>query len=407
MNIELLLTKICEISNKYDLINQKTGSYFNIFDIANISTDEVTICRVIHELLDPKGSHYQGDLYLRLFVEHVLNLDFTESDYKNVRVHREYIILGNRRIDLVIESNDELIPIEVKIYAGDQNNQCFDYYNQAKNSKVFYLTLHGSIPSSQSAGSLTPIYNDRCIVGYEEIVQLSFENDILSWLNRCLEQQETIRIASIREIILQLILVIRRITNLLVEDKEVEISNIISSSKSNMQSAIEIEKSLKACKIKMIKKVLNAIEERIDKANLNNANSYDYNDFKLVNVYYDKKGSSYPGISYYIKNIKDDIDLWLRIEIDSVLFVGFCTPCNNVFNGKMLANDEIRDVLPNYEPEIDGWWIYWEYLPEDNESECPNFKEFNDAYFDLFDEDKFDEFIDRCVYNIEKLITLK
>lgn len=70
----------------------------------------------------------------------------------------------------------------------------------------------------------------------------------------------------------------------------------------------------------------------------------------------------------------------------------------------MLADDEIRDVLPNYEPQIDGWWIYWEYLPEDNESECPNFKEFNDAYFDLFEEDKFDKFIDRCVCGIERMI---
>jgi len=45
MNIQLLLSEVSQISKKYELINQKTGGYFNIFDIANISTDEVTICR--------------------------------------------------------------------------------------------------------------------------------------------------------------------------------------------------------------------------------------------------------------------------------------------------------------------------------------------------------------------------
>lgn len=31
MNIELLLQEVSAISKKYDLINQKTGGYFNIF----------------------------------------------------------------------------------------------------------------------------------------------------------------------------------------------------------------------------------------------------------------------------------------------------------------------------------------------------------------------------------------
>lgn len=41
MNIELLLAEISEISKKYNLINQKTGGHFNIFEIAGIDSDEV------------------------------------------------------------------------------------------------------------------------------------------------------------------------------------------------------------------------------------------------------------------------------------------------------------------------------------------------------------------------------
>lgn len=69
MNIESLLTQISTVSKKYDLIYQKTGGYFNIFEITNMVSDEIRICRVIAELLNPKGSHYQGDSYLRLFVK--------------------------------------------------------------------------------------------------------------------------------------------------------------------------------------------------------------------------------------------------------------------------------------------------------------------------------------------------
>jgi hypothetical protein len=50
MNIQLLLSEVSQISKKYELINQKTGGYFNIFDIVNVSTDEVTICKMLKKL---------------------------------------------------------------------------------------------------------------------------------------------------------------------------------------------------------------------------------------------------------------------------------------------------------------------------------------------------------------------
>ena len=84
MSVELLLSEVSHIS-KNELINQKTGGYFNIFDIANISNDEVFVCKFIHELINPRGSHYQGYTYLKLFVENVLSMRFKNSDYKKVQ----------------------------------------------------------------------------------------------------------------------------------------------------------------------------------------------------------------------------------------------------------------------------------------------------------------------------------
>lgn len=410
MSIELLLSEVSHISKKYELINQKTGGYFNIFNIANIASDEVCICKFIYELINPKGSHYQGHTYLKLFVENVLNMRFSDSDYKKAVVHRECVIKNGRRIDLAIEISDKFIPIEVKIYAKDQYKQCYDYYKYyAKNSNVFYLTLSGVCPSKESAGGLDPIKEGTSIVGYEGVSQISFENEILIWLNKCVSHQETIRIAPIREIILQFMGVIRSMTNLLVEEKEDEIVSVIASSRENIKSAIEIEKSLKACKIGMLNKVLESIEERLDSRfkgeDKLDIYSYKSDSYKAVNEYYNKKGSTYPGQSYFIKSLdKKDVDLLLRFEVEDHLFAGFCTPNKNKFDGKQLDEDEINDLLSIDEQCTSGWWIYWEYLPHDNESTCPNFKEFNEAYFDLFDEYRFNKFIDECEERILNLL---
>ena len=397
--MENLLDKIKAISKKYELINQKTGGYFNIFEITNISTDEVAICRVLYELLSPSGSHYQGNIYLKLFIENVLKLNLTDKELLTAKVHREYVIDYGRRIDIVIETVDKLIPIEVKIYAEDQENQCYDYYQKARNSKVYYLTRFGDSPSKNSTGELTYVEGN-----YLEIINISFSNHILNWLNKCLGQKETIVIAPIREIMLQFSSVIHKFTNQIEDDKEMEIKKVLMASPENMSIGIEIEKSLKNCKISMIEKIFKAIEVGINKEKLENEYDYRYNDSQKTNNYYNNKSSTYPGISYlYKKDIKEGVDVWVRIEIDHRIFIGYCVVKNNKSGKQILTDNEIRNYI-NVEPCVDNWWAYWEYVPDDMETKCPNFKDFNDAYIDLFDQEKFEEFIGSSVSKTNKLL---
>ena len=103
-------------------------------------------------------------------------------------VYREFSIDDNRRIDIVIRTKERLVPIEVKIYAGEQQNQCYDYYQKAINSHLFYLTRFGDFPSDYSANTLTD----------KQVTAISFSDDILNWLEKCLEQKETIKIAESR-----------------------------------------------------------------------------------------------------------------------------------------------------------------------------------------------------------------
>ncbi|MCL1822348.1 MAG: PD-(D/E)XK nuclease family protein, partial [Prolixibacteraceae bacterium] len=319
LNAELLLSEIGSISKKYDLLYQKTGGYFNIFEITDIATVETVVCRVLYELLSPKGSHHQGNIYLKLFVEHVLKKhvlkmeEISDEELRNASVYREFSIDQLRRIDLVIETEKHFIPIEVKIYAIEQKNQCQDYYQYAKDripqkeSKLFYLTRFGEPPSEYSRGNLKE----------DDVTNISFEKDILGWLSHCLK--ETIKLAPIREVLQQFVAAIRRFTNQMEDDKTMEMKELLMKSSENMRSADAIEKSLRDSKIDMLEKLLRAIEGSISQKKLPNEYDYEHNDKNCIKNYYSSR-RQYPAINYlYKENVKpgaDKIDIWLRIEID-------------------------------------------------------------------------------------------
>jgi hypothetical protein len=61
-------------------------------------------------------------------------MDFSKADIQSAQVHREYFA-DRRLIDIVIEIGNRFIPIEVKIYAGDQWGQCYDYWRFAQKKR--------------------------------------------------------------------------------------------------------------------------------------------------------------------------------------------------------------------------------------------------------------------------------
>ena len=49
----------------------RQGKEFNVFKVQGTLTDEVKICRLLRELLDPNGSHGQGYVFLELFLKQI------------------------------------------------------------------------------------------------------------------------------------------------------------------------------------------------------------------------------------------------------------------------------------------------------------------------------------------------
>lgn len=69
MDAQHLIQHASHVLQKEHVKKIQTGYYYNIFRVTNMYDDEVKICRVLHDLLNPAGQHYQGTLFLKAFVD--------------------------------------------------------------------------------------------------------------------------------------------------------------------------------------------------------------------------------------------------------------------------------------------------------------------------------------------------
>jgi hypothetical protein len=318
MVIGKLLSDITAINQKYALVYQKTGAYFNIFDITGISSDEVVICKLLCELLDSGGSHCQGDAFLRLFVRDVLKLDFTEMDYLTARVHKERYVSG-RRIDLCIISANYMIPLEVKIFAGDQDGQCFDYAKTRQNADLYYLTLDGRLPGDNSTVGLEPVHEDGEIIGYEGLSLLSFGHDIVNWVNACLTLPETVRIAPIREVLLQFKDILLKLTGQTEGGAKVDILNTLTSSAASMRSAIDIANALPEAKTQVLLSLFRELKHLFER---NGRTVYGL-DEDVIKQFYSARKHLCPCLFIEITKLAGNMSATLCIEAEWGLYFSF------------------------------------------------------------------------------------
>lgn len=185
-------TPILEQSRKHKQINAPD---FNIFQVLGVSHYEVTThSALLRELLDPSGTHGQGNLFFKLFLEHLSTKDvidssdipfFTSDVYDDFTCITEQVTASGR-LDIVIErrerGRDFCIYIENKIYAMDQDRQLERYRDELQQheapdhrKKLIYLTITGHDP-------------EDCALEKSEIICLSYRKDIKAWLNLCYEQ---------------------------------------------------------------------------------------------------------------------------------------------------------------------------------------------------------------------------
>ena len=396
-----LLSDVYDVYERYKEEAQKTGSNFNVFEVLGIETREIYICRLIYGLLNFKIPPDERRMFLDIFSREVLNLELEENVLVDERepVRKEESTDENRRIDLWIETSKIVIPIEVKINAGDLNKQCKDYYNFAsKYAKergkevpyLFYLTQYGDEPSEESAEG----------IDHENIQCISFRNEIFNWLEAC--RRLASELHPVCEIVEQFLTTVNKFTNRLEIEKMKDLKKIIVDTKENAIASADIKLFHDSYKDTMIKSLFAAIEKDIEKRSDKKPekNRYDYRKYK-----------TYPGISYLLQSDsieKKIIQLWVRAEISSSdnkgIYIGICITVNGEHPRKNSPEYFIK-LMKGLQPsnKMTGWWIEGH-----KKVRCrikPDFSNLNEDYFQLFDDTPFNELVEATANEVLSIIS--
>ncbi len=231
--LQNLLTAVKRVADHQAEIKRLKGENFNLFSILGMETAEnKTHSAFLGELLNPKGSHGMGDVFLELFldtVEHGGHLQIGKHISVTLEHHIGWVDYEKKaggRIDIYIEDRSKYlekritksISIENKINAGDQYLQIARYVNHNKeHNRVYYLTLHGDDAADYSSDGYASKEHYHCI---------SYKKDIKIWLERCIVEASDSPI--LRESIKQYMILIQKLTGQLEEYKmEKEINQLI------------------------------------------------------------------------------------------------------------------------------------------------------------------------------------
>ena len=166
---------------------------------------ETDLSRAFGGLLDPAGTHGQGDVFLRLFLCEIrrsldddLRGGFPCSDTQECDVHLEYPTDKGRSIDIVLKMpGNSWIGIENKPWAKEQQNQIRDYMKdlqcKAEDGTAWIVYMSGDGRDPTTAKCLSGEERKRCLT-------MSYRSrdgkspSVENWIRRCREQCEAERV---------------------------------------------------------------------------------------------------------------------------------------------------------------------------------------------------------------------
>lgn len=239
--LESLLSQISVIIEEEKKLKQRqydSGEAFNVFEVLKLQRNEVRLhSSFIATLLDPKGPHGLNTKLLDSFLR-TMEAENILHDLATVKVETEKPI-GNiskngeegGRMDIVLtDKYNNAIVIENKIDAKDQPKQLLRYDNYCKKNynkfRIYYLTKWGEKASESSCGG-------KCI----DYWTASYNEDVLTWLDKCLELSTMVPMvnATIKQYRTNLV----EILNIMSQKSEKELLAVTTADK-NIESTLTI-----------------------------------------------------------------------------------------------------------------------------------------------------------------------
>lgn len=225
---------------------------YNVFDV--LETKEVKHSKFIASLLDPKGLHYQSDLFLREFVNACGISDFG-LDTSNAQVFREY-----ENIDIYITDGNKHIIIENKLWTGDHDEQIARYIQaivdeqdeQKEQNEIYerilvlYLTPFDD--EIKSLGGIDEVGKDYLKLGQNQVAfrHISYKNEILNWLNEI--KAEIINLTDLNVLITQYEKAVKNLTN---QGEKMENEKVKEQIKNNYELCAAIHDNFKSAEIEL------------------------------------------------------------------------------------------------------------------------------------------------------------
>lgn len=316
----------------------KNGDYFNVFNVLGLSSNETrTHSAFLAELLNPYGSHGMGDLFLKKFLlyAHIedLNLE-TKNAYVEIErsigeIDEDYEHGG--RIDLIVESAaGKGIIIENKIYAVDQPKQLVRYHNYAEATYSDYRLLYLSLDKGEASVDSTKGNNVQLISG-EDYLSITYRNEILKWLNDCLEELPKDKVVYI--ILKQYIDLLKQLTY------QMEENNIVLDvlkKEENWAFTLEVLKNADSWKNKVWIEFISILREKVEKN------------------------------GWILENTDVIGDLRVRSAENSEYFVYLTKYTGGAYIGISCTSEQTpKESLPSLESPEPWWPFGWKFLDRD------------------------------------------
>ena len=382
---------------------KKSGSEFNIFKVLNLENKEVPIVRFLLELLNPNGCHYQGDYFLKSFIRNALSIDeekIRDDELIKAKVRREVSTIDNKRIDLTIETKSAYIGIEIKVYSHEHDHQLQFYSKEltrsSKHSYLYYLTPFGEESEELDKNK------------YES---MSFKDDIIPWLIEAKNGLDDTLIR-LKLNLDQYISVLKNICGIETEETTMKVKDYILESEDNLKCVKTLINALPKAQTQIMLNFFNGLKDEL----IDHSIEFDKKIFSCneedIKKYYESQKRVWPSINIkFLDRQKDKInhDIYLRLEIDYRLFIGFIVSDTGEKDVKIidkktkeLFNQVFDDMKVGGE---NNWWLVWKYIMIENE--WVDFKSFNDNVIKLANKNNLTQLIKICVETIETLLKKK
>lgn len=359
------------------------GERFNIFSILGVQRDENrTHSRYLSELLNPHGRHGEGPRFLNAFLTDVLGSSLEMN--ARVKVTRELATEYRRRVDIVVESPDVIIGIEVKIDAGDQKDQLHDYFKELnqrakdrKDAVLVYLTLDGKPPSGRSLGALEQ----------ERVRCISFAEDIRQWIGTCAglcEHKPELSYALIQyKRLLESLTGAGTSMTSLIADK-------LSCNRNDLETALAVEKALPEAKAAIMLRFWDELSSAMAKAFGETPEIYGAKTLReLSHNYFNGRGGKHVGIKHIIGGLSGK-KLCLYVNVYNAVHYGLRidSPSGSPVSDSGVKR-RLREILNdgNAVADKDANWLacyYYDPSPA-HEPATLNFHSFDGAVLDLLD----------------------